>query len=270
MLRRCCSVLAVLVTFPFTVAPVSADTALPAGTVALAEPVLLRCGPVDRYHITQTTTMKVAGQPEQEIQMIEMTGSVVPEGGDLRSEAYYIEYDGMTSTQLGPFLLDTLYSDIGEPLSVEIRELAEGTMNMPQRGSAEYKEFVNKTEVAMALMAMPIEPVGMGEIVYDLSPVFRSAFDAGQNGAMSIVSSDLASTLAGEVEVDGRRYAVVKHAGSIVFDMNGVRMRARASGYWTVDRENCNMGDGILRLVMTLTQNEDQPIMVMDSVVESE
>ena len=246
------------------------DTRLPAGTVSIDAPILLRCGPVDRYHVTQSTLLKVAGQPEQEISMVEMAGSVVLEGGDLRNEAYYIEYDGVTRTQLGPFLLDMLYSDIGEPLSVEVRKLEEGTMNMPQPGSVDYKNFVNKIEVAMALTSLPIEPVGMGDVVYDLSPLFQNAFGAEQAQSLRIVSSDLVSTLAGEAEIDGRRYAIAQHAGSVVFEMNGMQMRAKGSGYWAIDRENCNPGDGILRLVMTLTQNEDQPIMVLESTMESD
>lgn len=269
MLRRCCGLLTVLLCSVASAAG-AIDTRLPAGTVAIDEPVLMRCGPIDRYHMAQTTTLKVAGQPEQEISMVEMAGSVVPDGGDLRNEAYYIEFDGMTSTQLGPFLLDMLYSDIGEPLSVEVRELEEGTMNMPQPGSVDYKNFINKIEVGMALTTLPIEPVGMGDIVYDLSPLFQNSFGPEQSQAVRIVSSDLASTLAGEVDVEGRSYAVAQHAGSAVFEMNGMQMRAKASGYWTIDRENCNPGDGILRLVMTLTQNEDQPIMVLESIMESD
>ncbi len=248
----------------------AADTRLPAGLRALEEPVLIRCGPVDRYQITQTATMKVAGQPEQVIFMVEMAGSVVPEGGDLRSESYYIDHNGLTSIQRGPFLLDVLYSDIGEPLSVEVRELEEGTMFMPPPGSAEYQDFVNEIEVGMALQALPIEPVGMGDAVYDLEPLFRNSFDSEQLKTMGWVSSDLASTIAGEIDVGGRRMLVVQHSGSIVFDMNGERMRARASGYWTLDRENCNSGDGVLRFVMTLTRNEDAPILVIESVTESD
>lgn len=270
MLRRCCALLPALFGLFVAAAAGAVDTRVPAGTVAIDAPILMRCGPVDRYHVTQSTLLKVAGQPEQEISMVEMAGTVVPEGGDLRNEAYYIEYDGITSTQLGPFLLDMLYSDIGEPLSVEVRELEEGTMNMPQPGSVDYKNFVNKIEVGMALTTLPIEPVGMGDVIYDLSPLFQNSFGAEQSQSVRIVSSDLVSTLAGEVEVDGRRYAVAQHAGSVVFEMNGMQMRAKGSGYWTIDRENCNPGDGILRLVMALTQNEDQPIMVMDSVIESE
>lgn len=269
MLRRYGVFLSALLCLVATAAG-AVDTRLPAGTVALDAPVLLRCGPVDQYHVTQSTVLKVAGQPEQEISMVEMAGSVVPDGGDLRNEAYYIEYDGMTRTQLGPFLLDMLYSDIGEPLAVEVRELEEGTMNMPQPGSVDYKNFVNRIEVAMALTALPIEPVGMGDIVYDLGPLFQNSFGAEQAQSVHIVSSDLVSTLAGEAEMDGRRYAIAQHAGSVVFEMNGMQMRAKASGYWAIDRENCNPGDGILRLVMTLTQNEDQPIMVLESTMESD
>lgn len=270
MLRRCCALLPALIGLFVAATAGAVDTRLPAGIVAIDAPVLLRCGPVDRYHVTQSTVLKVAGQPEQEISMVEMAGSVVPDGGDLRNEAYYIEYDGTTQTQLGPFLLDMLYSEIGEPLSVEVRELEEGTMNMPQPGSADYNDFVNRIEVAMALTALPIDPVGMGDVIYDLSPLFQNSFGPEQAQSLHIVLSDLVSTLAGDVELEGRRYAVAQHAGSVVFEMNGMQMRAKASGYWTIDRENCNPGDGILRLVMTLTQNEDQPIMVLESIMESD
>ena len=270
MLRRCCVLLLVPFCLSLATRAEAVDTRLPAGTVSIDAPILLRCGAVDRYHVTQSTRLQVAGQPEQEISMVEMAGSVVPEGGDLRNEAYYIEYDGVTQTQLGPFLLDMLYSDIGEPLSVEVRELEEGTMNMPQPGSVDYKNFVNKIEVAMALTALPVQPVGMGDIVYDLGPLFQNSFGAEQSQSLHIVSSDLVSTLAGEAEIDGRRYAIAQHAGSVVFEMSGMQMRAKGSGYWTIDRENCNPGDGVLRLVMTLTQNDDQPIMVLESTMESE
>ena len=270
MLRRCCVLLPALFCLLFAAAAGAVDTRLPAGTAAIDAPVLIRCGPVDQYHFRQSTIMKIAGQPEQEVYMVEMAGSVVQEGSDLRTEAYYIEYDGISATQLGPFLLDVLFSDIGEPLSVEVRELEEGTMNMPQPGSADYKEFVNKIEVSMALQHLPVDPVSMGDVVYNLEPMFRNSFDSDQLQTMSFVSSDLASTLAGQVEIDGRQYLVIEHGGSIVFDMQGERMRARASGYWTLDRENCNSGNGVLRFVLTLTRNEDAPVIVFESITDSD
>lgn len=270
MLRRCCALMpALLCLFAGDMAG-AVDTRLPAGTVPVDEPVLMRCGPVDEFKVSQTVTMTVAGQPEQRLFESAMVGTVVQEGADLRSLSTYVENNGATATRLGPFLLDILFSDIGEPLSVSVRELDQGTMNMPQPGSAAYDEFVNRMEVAMAMVTLPIEPVSMGDLVYDLAPLFRTSFTSEQLRGIQWVSSDLASTLAGEIEVDGRPFVVVQHAGSIVFDMSGQRMRARASGYWTVDRENCNAGDGVLKFVITLTANDDMPIMVFDSVIDAE
>jgi hypothetical protein len=263
MVRRCCAFLSALMCV-FATAAGAVDTRVPAGTV------LMRCGPVDEFRVSQTVTMKVAGQPEQLLFESAMVGAVVQEGADLRSLSTYVEANSVTATRLGPFLLDILFSDIGEPLSVSVRKLDQGTANMPPPGSAAYDEFVNRMEVAMAMVTLPMEAVGMGDPVYDLAPLFRASFTADQLDSVQFVSNDLASTVAGEVEIGGRRFVVVQHSGSIVFDMSGQRMRARASGYWTVDRENCDPGDGVLKFVMTLTANEDMPIMVFDSVIDAE
>jgi hypothetical protein len=244
------------------------SAALPNDLEPVAAPLTMRCGPTDEYTARLEFILHLPGQPPATVYRMEATGSVVADGDSLRGAGTYYDVDATTGVQRGPFWLETVATELGEPLSIVISPIAGQEARAPAPGSPEYAALIEELDKRMREGMMPVEPVAMGGEVSALDTGADSlvAMMAGEN--VRFVSNDVTAVLAGTVERNGATLAVVEHKGSVVFESRGERVRARIKGYSTLNPANCAAGDGVIRLTFTLTKNEDVPMMVFEAVVE--